>query len=93
MSKNLQYLKFTAHFKPNILINSYSLIVLHCLLQDQLSETVLTLGRVLSLYWLAILIVQAMKKQFFSALPNPLELFLAITTMLLVLNVLVSVRA
>ena len=53
----------------------------------------LTLGKDLSLYWLAIFIVQGgMKKYSFSALDALLESYIAITMMMLVLNVLVSTK-
>lgn len=50
----------------------------------------LTLERVLGLYWLVMLVVQEMKKHFSNALPALLE-SLALTMMMLVLNVLVSI--
>ena len=60
-------------------------------LQDQLHDTMLTLDRVLSLYWLAVLVVQGMKKHFSSAKLQQQELFPAAIVMMLVLNVLVSI--
>ena len=51
----------------------------------------LTLGRVLNLYWLVVLVAQGMKKHFSSALTDLLELLHAITMMMRVLNVLVSI--
>ena len=51
----------------------------------------LTMGRVLSLYWLVMLVVQGVKKRLFSAVPVLLESLLAITMMMLVFNVLVSI--
>ena len=51
----------------------------------------LTLGRVLNLYWLVVSVVQEMKKHFSSALTDLLELLHAITMMMQVLNVLVSI--
>ena len=59
-------------------------------MQDQLYDPMLTLGRVLNLYWLVVSVVQEMKKHFSSALTDLLELFHAITMMMQVLNVLVS---
>ena len=63
----------------------------YTLLQDQLHDTMLTLERVLGLYWLVMLVVQEMKEHFSSALPVLLESFTALTIMMLVLNVLVSI--
>ena len=60
-------------------------------MQDQLYDPMLTLGRVLNLYWLVVSVVQEMKKHFSSALTDLLELLHAITMMMQVLNVLVSV--
>ena len=59
-------------------------------MQDQLYDPMLTLGRVLNLYWLVVSVVQEMKKHFSSALTDLLELFHANTMMMQVLNVLVS---
>ena len=59
-------------------------------MQDQLYDPMLTLGRVLNLYWLVVSVVQEMKKHFSSALTDLLELLHAITMMMQVLNVLVS---
>ena len=53
----------------------------------------LTLGRVLNLYWRVVLVVQGMKKHFSSALTALLELLFAIILMMQVLNVLVSITS
>ena len=78
-------------FKLRILVEICNKLCPHTLLQDQFHGTTLTLEWVLGLYWLVMLVVQGLKKHFSSALPVLLELFLAITIMMLVFNVLVSI--